>query len=252
MPNFLNKTNKTKKAAKIKTTKRAPAKAVAGGESGSVNNGNNNNDNSSSNNNNITSISNGNSIDASNPIKMELSDVLTAPTTLPIHREERNDGCTANDANDDDQTDNNAAAPADKCTMPFVVTKSGSDMSTITVNNRVLPLNTSDDLERAAALLMHQTLDLEDSEFVNIKSELIDPIDAAGDDPQDFGRPHANALPLDFPNFHGPDFLCYSYYPQATQCDFAMMPLPPINTVKRKLKGINSSSTIFPGMTNVL
>lgn len=142
----------------------------------------------------------------------------------------------------------------DKCTMPFVVTKSGSELSTITVNNRTLPLNTSDDLERAASLLMHQTLDLEDDfEFVNIKSESLDPIAAVDNDDSSARSLAAYNLATDFSNIHysHTDFL-YSYYPQATQCDFAMMPLPPINTVKRKLKGINSSSSIFPGMTNVL
>ncbi|XP_055314810.1 zinc finger protein 211-like [Sitodiplosis mosellana] len=159
----------------------------------------------------------------------------------------------------------------DKCTMPFVVTKSGSEHSTITVNNRTLPLNTSDDLERAASLLMHQTLDLEDDfEFVNIKSETFDPI--VSDITDDFQQQQQQQqqhhqqldssksmstnsynLTSDFSNFHytSSDFM-YSYYPQATQCDFAMMPLPPIQTVKRKLKGISSSSSIFPGMTNVL
>lgn len=142
----------------------------------------------------------------------------------------------------------------DKCTMPFVVTKSGSELSTITVNNRTLPLNTSDDLERAASLLMHQTLDLEDEfEFVNIKSESLDPIAAVDNDDSSAKSMTAYNLASDFSSIHysQTDFL-YSYYPQATQCDFAMMPLPPINTVKRKLKGINSSSSIFPGMANVL
>lgn len=236
MPNFLNKTNKAGK------TKRAGAKALASGESGSVNNSinNNNNNNNISNNNSSSSA-----IDTTNPIKLEVAEVLVSAQTVPVVQ-------SATDTVDD-QKDNVIPEVSDKCTMPFVVTKSGSDMSTITVNNTVLPLNTSDDLERAAALLMHQTLD-DELEFVNIKSELIDPIDAAnGDDPQaGFDRTHHNALPSDFPNFHGSDFFYYSCYPQAAQCDFAMMPLPPINTVKRKLKGINSSSTVFPGMANVL
>lgn len=145
----------------------------------------------------------------------------------------------------------------DKCTMPFVVTKSGTEHSTITVNNRTLPLNTSDDLERAASLLMHQTLDLEDEfEFVNIKSESFDPITGDSNNDSQVSNKSLSTYNLtsDFTNFHytSPDFMYASYYPQATQCDFAMMPLPPINTVKRKLKGINSSSSIFPGMTNVL
>lgn len=163
----------------------------------------------------------------------------------------------------------------DTCTMPFVVTKSGSELSTITVNNRTLPLNTSDDLERAAALLMHQTFDfVDDFEFVNIKSEFIDPIISTDmnnceqqqqqqhqPDPQQDEQNESNkslttpySLTSDFSNIHysNSDFM-YSYYSQATQCDFAMMPLPPINTVKRKLKGISSTSSIFPpGMTNVL
>lgn len=253
MPNYLNKPNKTNKAGKLKTTKKA-AKTLANTEvatgSGSIinNNNNNNNDNNSS----------PQVINTANAIKVEVTEVMTTRTTTSPTQHDAN-----RTANDEQKV--NVAELVDKCTMPFVVTKSGSDLSTITVNNRTLPLNTSDDLERAAALLMHQTLDLEDDlEFVNIKSELIDPMDAVGDDGQSFGKSqqqphpqsqpqlHSSGLPLDFPNFHGPDFLYYSYYPQATQCDFAMMPLPPINTVKRKLKGINSSSTIFPGMTNVL
>lgn len=236
MPNYLTKPNKTNKTGKVKMTKKA-AKALASAGVASASDG--------------ISRSNNNSDDGrgtANAIKVEATEVMATTST-------QRDGS-------DDQK-NNAAELVDKCTMPFVVTKSGSDLSTITVNNRTLPLNTSDDLERAASLLMHQTLDFEDDmEFVNIKSELIDPMDAAETDGQNFGKLqqqsqpvqlHSNGLPpLDFPNFHGSDFLYYSYYPQATQCDFAMMPLPPINTVKRKLKGINSSSTIFPGMTNVL
>lgn len=252
MPNFLNKPNKANKAGKLKTTKKA-TKAVAGGGSSSIcnNNNNNNNDNNSSQ----------HGINTINSIKVEATEVITIST--PAQHDEVCDGSGATIARDgnrsehdaNDEQKDNAMELVDKCAMPFVVT--GSDLSTITVNNRTLPLNTSDDLERAAALLMHQTLDLEDDlEFFNIKSELIDPMEAVGDDGQSFGKasqqPHSNGLPPDFPNFHGPDFLYYSYYPQATQCDFAMMPLPPINTVKRKLKGISSSSTIFPGMTNVL
>lgn len=259
MPNYLNKPNKTNKAGKLKTTKKA-AKAQANAEvatsSGSIINNNNNNDNNSS-----QHVTN-----AANAIKVEVAEVTTT-TTTPTQHDGSGAAIISSDANRtaNDEQKIGVTELVDKCTMPFVVTKSGSDLSTITVNNRTLPLNTSDDLERAAALLMHQTLDLEDDlEFVNIKSELIDPMDTVGDDGQHFGKSqqqlqpqsqpqlHSSGLPLDFPNFHGPDFLYYSYYPQATQCDFAMMPLPPINTVKRKLKGINSSSTIFPGMTNVL
>lgn len=144
----------------------------------------------------------------------------------------------------------------DKYAMPFVVTKSGSELSTITVNNRTLPLNTCDDLERAASLLMHQTLDLEDDfEFVDIKSESMNPCISDGlEELETSDKSLASTLSSDFFNYQysNTDFL-YSYYPQATQCDFAMMPmpLPPIATVNRKLKAISSSSSIFPGMANV-
>lgn len=234
MPNFLNKANKANKAGKMKGTKRAKT----GQESNELG---------------VAADANANTTSNAILIKTETVSVTNDGTDNISYNV--SDSRLANDVTDDRYT-----IALDKCTMPFVVTKSGSDLSTITVNNRTLPLNTSDDLERAASLLMHQTLDLEDDfEFVSIKSESIDPILTDGnDDLLASGKSLANnySLPTDFPNFHysnpcGSDFL-YSYYPAATQCDFAMMPLPPINTVKRKLKGINSTSSIFPGMTNVL
>lgn len=241
MPNFLNKANK---AGKVKATKRA--KAISAQDSSGANG--------------IVAVVSAATIDANanttipNAMAIKTETVLITNDGLEISSNV-SDNRLANEIIDDKEP-----SALDTCTMPFVVTKSGSDLSTITVNNRTLPLNTSDDLERAASLLMHQTLDLEDDfEFVSIKSESIDPIVTDGnDDLQTTHKSFTNnySLPTDFPNFHysnpsGSDFL-YSYYPQATQCDFAMMPLPPINTVKRKLKGINSSSSIFPGMTNVL
>lgn len=242
MPKFLDKAAKANKTGKLKATKRSKS--------------------TNDNNNEIATV-------LPNAIQMDKTKVK-----LEI-------GINNSDSGDNRLADLSASSPSsidkdilltqalDKCTMPFVVTKSGSEHSTITLNNRTLPLNTSDDLERAASLLMHQTLDLEDDfEFVNIKSETFDPI--VSDITDDFQQHHQHQLQQqtdpnksmstnsynltsDFSNFHytSPDFM-YSYYPQATQCDFAMMPLPPINTVKRKLKGISSSSSIFPGMTNVL
>lgn len=50
-----------------------------------------------------------------------------------------------------------------------------TDLSTITVNDKTLPLNNADDLERAASLLMQQTLDIEDEmEFRGAKCEPLD------------------------------------------------------------------------------
>lgn len=140
-----------------------------------------------------------------------------------------------------------------------------NDLSTITVNNRTLPLNTSDDLERAASLLMNQTLGLEDDiEYVNVKSEPFDPLHFENNqnaiDPNKTLTNQFNDFALttemDFQsnyrlmNPNDLDFM-YSYYPQSTQCDFTMMPLPPINTVKSKLKAVDSSPTIFTSMANV-
>lgn len=236
MPKFLDKAAKTNKAGKMKATKRSKPT-------------DNNNDT-------IPSVS-------PNPIQC---DEIKVKMEDGINNSNSGDSRLA-DLSSTLEKDVLLTQALDKCTMPFVVTKSGSELSTITVNNRTLPLNTSDDLERAASLLMHQTLDFEDDfEFVNIKSEAFDPnMSELNDDFQQQQQQHQQMdssksmstsnynLTSDFSNFHytSPDFM-YSYYPQATQCDFAMMPLPPINTVKRKLKGINSSSSIFPGMTNVL
>lgn len=139
-----------------------------------------------------------------------------------------------------------------------------TDLSTITVNDRILPLNTSDDLERAASLLMQQTLDLEDEmEYINIKSEAIDTslyqnhyghdgrekyffIDTNKD--LDCQIDHLLNNQYEIPHHPAPtaqsivdnsDFL-YSYYPQTTQCDLMtiMKPLPPITTIERKFKAI--------------
>lgn len=239
MPKFLDKANK---AGKVKATKRSKAT-------------DNNNDN-------VTVSSNAATVPTIDETKVKVEEGL----------QDLGDNYRLADLTTSPSTDKDIllTQALDKCTMPFVVTKSGSEHSTITLNNRTLPLNTSDDLERAASLLMHQTLDLEDDfEFVNIKSETFDPIvsditdDFQHEQHQQQNHQHLDSnksmstnsynLMTDFSNFHytSSDFM-YSYYPQATQCDFAMMPLPPIQTVKRKLKGINSSSSIFPGMTNVL
>lgn len=249
MPKFLDKAAKTNKAGKIKTTKRSKPT-------------DNNNDGGGT----VAAVSSPlNQTLQCDEIKVKVEE----EGTNNINGDSRLADLSATFTMEKDVLLTQAL---DKCTMPFVVTKSGSEHSTITVNNRTLPLNTSDDLERAASLLMHQTLDFEDDfEFVNIKSETFDPI--VSDINDEFHQHHHQQqqqqqhqidstksmstnsynLTSDFSNFHytSPDFM-YSYYPQATQCDFAMMPLPPINTVKRKLKGISSSSSIFPGMTNVL
>lgn len=139
-----------------------------------------------------------------------------------------------------------------------------TDLSTITVNDKTLPLNTSDDLERAASLLMQQTLDIEDEqEFINIKSELIDTsfyqnqYNFYENEKMHLNRPHLSAPNVDchppshtYPSDAMPFF---SYYPQTTQCDFTMMPLPPIDTVKSKLKTIDSNAShIYSTTANVL
>lgn len=59
--------------------------------------------------------------------------------------------------------------------MVTQTTPIGTDLSTITVNDKTLPLNSADDLERAASLLMQQTLDIEDEmEFRGAKCEPLD------------------------------------------------------------------------------
>lgn len=142
-------------------------------------------------------------------------------------------------------------------TSSSLQTKCSTDLSTITVNNRTLPLNTSDDLERAASLLMHQTLELEDDlEYITTKTETIDP--SLYQNQYNFYESNGKSISnqcndfnfitvTDFQtNYHYSELTDpYSYYPQTTQCDFAMMPLPPINTVKSKLKCMDESTTIF-------
>lgn len=142
--------------------------------------------------------------------------------------------------------------------------------STITlVDNgitRTLPLKTSDDLERAASLLMQQTLDVDDIEYENvIKSEppfeppLLNYENSHQIEGDDDNRPPPtdalhytddfalHSLQMDLfqsdyqcsMNSHDLDFM----YSQSTQCDFRMLPLPPINTVKRKMTTAVESQT---------
>lgn len=148
-----------------------------------------------------------------------------------------------------------------------------TDLSTIMVNDKTLPLNTSDDLERAASLLMQQTIDLEDEiEFMDIKSESNDA--SFYQNPYIFytqndklhcsssgssnisnkptGRdycPIDNAFPtaIDSSSL----FSYYSHHAPSTHYDFTMMPLPPINTVKSKLKTIDPKH-IYTSTANVL
>lgn len=155
-------------------------------------------------------------------------------------------------------------------------TSNSNDLSTITVNDKTLPLNTSDDLERAASLLMQQTLDLEDEmEFINIKSESIDTslyqsqygfdsrekyffIDTNKD--LEMQMDHLLTNQYEIPNTSSTSQidnsdLLFSYYPQSTQCDLMtmMMPLPPITTMKSKFKAIVSSTAPHAySTTNVL
>lgn len=138
-----------------------------------------------------------------------------------------------------------------------------TDLSTILVNDKTLPLNTSDDLERAASLLMQQTIDLEDEiEFMDIKSESNDA--SFYQNPYHFythnDKSHCNNPPgveycpsgtafstaIDTPSL-------FSYYShaQSTHYDFTMMPLPPINTVNSKLKTMDPKH-IYTSTANVL
>lgn len=140
---------------------------------------------------------------------------------------------------------------------------SSTDLSTIMVNDRTLPLNTSDDLERAASLLMQQTIDLEDEiEFMDIKSETNDASfyqnqynlytqndklhcnNLSGID----YHPNDNAFPIPIDSSS-----LFSYYShaQSTHYDFTMMPLPPINTVKSKLKTMDPKH-VYTSTANVL
>lgn len=139
-----------------------------------------------------------------------------------------------------------------------------TDLSTITVNNRTLPLNTSDDLERAASLLMQQSLDLEDDlEYTNIKSETFDTLayENSYTTIQDIDKSIIDhsinyelaSIQSNFQYSNAIDScFTYSYYPQATQCDFTMMPLPPINTVKNKLNAVDSTPPILSSIANIL
>lgn len=140
-----------------------------------------------------------------------------------------------------------------------------TDLSTIMVNDKTLPLNTSDDLERAASLLMQQTIDLEDEiEFMDIKSESNDAsfyqnpynvhthndkLHCSSDPPGRDHRPNDNAFPtaIDSPSL----FSYYSHHAPSTHYDFTMMPLPPINTVKSKLKTMDPKH-IYTSTANVL
>lgn len=148
-----------------------------------------------------------------------------------------------------------------KETMKLPTLPPSTDLSTITVNDKTLPLNTSDDLERAASLLMQQNIDLEDEiEFINIKSESIDT--SFYHNSFNFFAPNEKSQctePVDFQSDHLLSSIdsssLYSYYSQAqsTQCDFAMLPLPPINTVKSKIKTIDPNLThIYTSTANVL
>lgn len=148
-----------------------------------------------------------------------------------------------------------------KQTNLFTKPMTSTDLSTITVNDKTLPLNTSDDLERAASLLMQQPIDLDDEiEYINIKSETIDT--SFYQNSINYYAPNDKITfnePIDYQTDHLLSSIdsssLFSYYTQAqsTQCDFAMLPLPPINTVKSKLKTIDSNAThIYTSTANVL
>lgn len=131
---------------------------------------------------------------------------------------------------------------------------------------RTLPLKTSDDLERAASLLMQQTLDVDDIEYENvIKSEPpFEPPLLNFENSHQIEGDDANKAPPTTAIHYTDDFALHSLhmdlfqsnyqcsidshdldfmYTQSTQCDFRMLPLPPINTVKRKLAAVVESQT---------
>lgn len=138
-----------------------------------------------------------------------------------------------------------------------------TDLSTIMVNDKTLPLNTSDDLERAASLLMQQTIDLEDEiEFMDIKSESNDA--SFYQNQYHFYQPndkvHCNPPSVNYcPNdnafsataIDSSSMFSYFTHAQSTHYDFTMMPLPPINTVKSKLKTMDPKH-IYTSTANVL
>lgn len=143
---------------------------------------------------------------------------------------------------------------------PIATATTTTDLSTITVNDKTLPLNTSEDLERAASLLMQQRIDMEDSEveFIAAKAE---PLDGSQYDRIDYTHDNleytlsADVLPNQYDNwdlmtspYEEQDFFSY-YLPPTSQYDFNA--LPPINTVKSALNR-GGAPRVFSSTTNVL
>lgn len=149
----------------------------------------------------------------------------------------------------------------DLMTYPLATQKAipKTDLTTITVNDKTLPLNNADDLERAASLLMQQTLDIEDEvEFHSVKCENID--DLYADDQYYFQTIDNTALTTVtqenmFNRYEpsigilGNDLVTYYYDGPALQCNLQPA-LPPINTVKCRI-GQDASHT-FASKSNVM
>lgn len=141
-----------------------------------------------------------------------------------------------------------------------------TDLTTITVNDKTLPLNNADDLERAASLLMQQTLDIEDEvEFHGIKCEAMDHDlyadqsffgcqtmieQSVGGDRAATGNAINGFTRLDpTAAFLNNDFFSYYYENTALQYNFQPT-LPPITTVKCRIN--QETPHTFTSTTNVL
>lgn len=180
--------------------------------------------------------------------------IKNEPPLEIIHTEFVSETSTIVRSEEDASTTKNTTKPSPPST----------DLSTILVNDKTLPLNTSDDLERAASLLMQQTIDMEDEiEFMDIKSESSDA--SFYQNPYNFytpndkfqcNNPTTGAFCPNENTFSTIDSSSlFSYYSHAhsTHYDFTMMPLPPINTVKSKLKTMDPNPThIYSSTANVL
>lgn len=127
-----------------------------------------------------------------------------------------------------------------------------TDLTTITVNDKTLPLNNSDDLERAASLLMQQTLDIEDEVvFHGVKCEVMD--HDLYSDRHFFGYQMCDTPAVDkqdnVMNMLESDF--YPFYYENSTLQYNMQPtLPPITTVKCRVS--QNAPHTFTSTTNVL
>lgn len=150
--------------------------------------------------------------------------------------------------------------------FPLATNKSPpkTDLTTITVNDKTLPLNNADDLERAASLLMQQSLDIEDEvEFHGVKCEVMDhdlyadqsffgcqTDDNLAMNEQNVDYKADNAMRLEQNvGFMGNDL--FSYYYENSALQYNLQPsLPPITSVKCRIK--QETPHTFTSTTNVL